>query len=229
MENKKRIILSLGGSLVVPGDIDVSFLKKFRKFILGLLSQGYKIVIIVGGGNTSRKYNAAARKITKPKNIDLDWLGIASTRVNAELVRVLLAKHAYKDVLSDPSSLPSRISKPLVIACGWKPGCSTDKDAVLWADSFKAKEIINLSDIDFVYDKDPDKYKQAKPIRNINWTDFLKIVGTKWSPRKSAPFGPLASKIAQQLGLRVIILNGQKINNFKNYLQGNQFKGTIIE
>ncbi|MBU4370263.1 UMP kinase, partial [Patescibacteria group bacterium] len=104
MDNKKTLILSLGGSLIVPqGKIAVNFLKNFRKLILKLLKQGYKIVIITGGGGICRQYNKGAQKITKIKHIDLDWLGISITKINAELIRTIFSQYAYKKVLSNPN------------------------------------------------------------------------------------------------------------------------------
>ena len=229
VKKQEAIILSLGGSLIVPqGKIAVNFLKNFKKLILKLLKQGYKIVIITGGGGVNRQYNQGAQRIAKIKDLDLDWLGISITKVNAELVRTIFSKYAYSQVIADPNT-KIKTNKKLIIASGWKPGCSSDKDAVLWAKNLKAKTIINMSDINYVYNKDPDKYADAKPLKQINWKDFLKIVGTKWSPKTSAPFGPPASKLAYKLKLKVIVLNGKKLKNLENCLKGKSFQGTIIK
>lgn len=218
--------------------INVLFLKKFKIFITSLLKRGNRIVIVVGGGSINKKYNRAAQKITSVKNVDLDWLGIAATKLNAELLRSVFSKFAYSKVLSNPQSpipnpSPSSLSKrpgtQLIIASGWKPGCSSDLDAVLWAKRFKAKTVINLTDIDHVYDKDPDVYKNVKPIKKISWTDFIKIVGKKWSPRGSWPFDPIASQLARKLNIKVVIVNGKKLQNLKNYIYSKNFNGTIIE
>jgi len=228
MAKQKTLILSLGGSLIVPqGKIAINFLKKFRELVVKLLKQGYKIVIITGGGGVNRQYNQGAQKIAKIKDLDLDWLGISITKVNAELVRAIFSQYAYCQVIADPNT-KIKTNKKLIIASGWKPGCSSDKDAVLWAKNLKAKTIVNMSDINYVYDKDPDKYINAKPLKKINWKNFLKIVGTKWLPRISAPFGPPASKLAYKLKLKVIVLNGKKLKNLENCLKGKNFQGTLI-
>jgi len=229
VKKQKTIILSLGGSLIVPqGKIAVNFLKNFKKLVLKLLKQDYKIVIITGGGGVNRQYNKGAQKIARIKDLDLDWLGISVTKVNAELIRIIFSKYAYPKVIADPNT-KIKTNKKLIIASGWKPGCSSDKDAVLWAKNLKAGIIINMSDINYVYDKDPNKYADAKPLKQVSWKDFLKIVGTKWSPRTSAPFGPPASKLAYKLKLQVIVLNGKKLKNLENYLKGKDFQGTIIK
>ncbi|MGC9049181.1 MAG: UMP kinase [Patescibacteria group bacterium] len=232
-EKGKIFIFSLGGSLIVPQEIDIKFLKKFRNFVLNLIKGGHKIVIVAGGGGVSRKYNQAAKSVsrrTKIKDVDLDWLGIAATKLNAELLRVIFSQYACPKVIVDPNRPSNQITNQLIIASGWKPGSSTDKVAVLWAKKLGAKQIINLTNIDYAYTKDPRKFLDVKPIKKITWTNYRKIIGNnKWSPRLSTPFDPIASKLAQKYKLKVIILNGQKINNLSNYLKGEKFKGTIIE
>lgn len=228
VDNKKTLIFSLGGSLIIPKDrVRVEFLKKFKVFILRLAKK-YRLVIITGGGGINRHYNKSAKKISQIKNVDLDWLGIAASKLNGELIRTIFSQKASFPVIDNPYT-KIRMNKKLIIASGWRPGCSTDKDAVLWAKNLKTKEIINLSNIDYVYDKDPYKYKNAKPIKEINWENFLKIVGTKWSPRISAPFDPVASKLAKEMGLKVVILNGNNLKNIEKYLNSKKFIGTIIK
>ena len=225
---KKKLILSLGGSLIIPQDkIAINFLKKFRVLILKFLKNGYQIVIVTGGGGINRHYNQQAQKINLIKNQDLDWLGIACSKLNAEFLRLIFSPFAYEKVVANPETKLKGQPK-LIIGSGWQPGCSTDKQAVMWAQKLKADLVVNLTDIDYVYDQDPDKYKNAQPIKKIRWPDFLKIIGEKWSPRTSTPFGPPASKLAQQLGIKVAVINGKNIKNLENCLKGQNFKGTLI-
>jgi len=226
---KKTYIISLGGSLIVPeiGIIDWKLLKAFRALILERIKKGEKFFIISGGGSTARNYINAADKINKISDNDRDWLGIHSTRLNAHLLRTIFRDVAQTNIIKNPTyKLP--IKKKLVIAGGWKPGWSTDYVATLIAQEYNIKKIINLSNIDFVYDSDPKKNKNAKKIIKINWPDFQKIVGNKWSPGLNAPFDPIASQKCNQLNLEVSILNGKNIKNLNNYLDNKNFKGTII-
>jgi hypothetical protein len=71
--------------------------------------------------------------------------------------------------------------------------------------------MINLSNIDKVYTKDPKKFEDAMPIDNISWSDFRKIVGDKWDPGMNAPFDPIAAQKAEELGIKVAILNGLQL------------------
>jgi uridylate kinase len=220
-------VLSLGGSLVCPEEIDIKFLKKFRNFILKWVKKGKNFVILVGGGKTARKYQKAARKF-RVKNEQLDWIGICATILNAQLVKSIFGKLAFEKVLTDPSK-QINIKKKIIVFGGWKPGRSTDFDSVLIAKRLGAKRVINLSDIDFVYDKDPKKFKNAKPLERISFDEFFKIIGKKWSPGANFPFDPEAAKLAKKEKIKILILNGRNFKNLEKVFLNKKFKGTIIE
>ena len=229
MSNYK--ILSVGGSIIIPKTgFEIKFLKKFRALILSRVKKGEKFVLVIGGGATCRNYQQALTQIVKTSDKDLDWLGIYSTHFNAEFVRMMFGKYAAPFVVKDPTKKPITYHlSPIIIDGGWKPGCSTDKDAVLIAKNFGAKELINLSNIDFVFDKDPKKFKNAKKIEKISWHDFrTNIVGYKWVPGKNVPFDPAASALAEKLGLTVKILRGTNLVEVKKVLENKKFKGTVI-
>jgi len=222
---KTPIIISLGGSLVIPGEIDVKFLTEFKKLILKHVALGETFILIVGGGVTARKYITALKSLSKTSNDDLDWMGIEATRLNAKLVQISFGKKAHTEIVTDPNK-KLNFNESILISGGWKPGRSTDDCAVRLAKTYGAKVIINLSNIDYVYDKDPKKYKDAKKIESISWKDFRKITGNKWVPGKNLPFDPTAAKTAQENKVKVIIANFKNLNNILN---GRPFKGTVVQ
>ncbi|MBW2992356.1 UMP kinase [Candidatus Woesearchaeota archaeon] len=223
----KTIIMSLGGSIIVPDEIDINFLKRFRKLVLDYVKKGNRAVIVCGGGKLARKYNDAAQKLSRVSGEELDWIGIKATIINAELVKSMFNGLVYEAVVNEPNKHIST-NKKIIIGSGWKPGWSTDYDAVMLAKQFKADKVINLSNIEYVYDKDPNKYKDAKKIEEISWEDFQKIVGIKYIPNRSWPFDPIASQLAKKWKLEVIIAKGTDLGNLKNVLDGKEFKGTVI-
>jgi uridylate kinase len=224
---EEKIVISLGGSLIVPDNIDADFLKSFKALILEHVSKGKKFVIITGGGKTCRNYNAAAEKVTNVSKEDLDWLGIAATRLNAELVRIAFGKMAFEKIIMDPDAVPNT-DKPIMIGAGWKPGNSSDLAAVHCAISVGAKKIINLSNTDYVYDSDPKINPNAKKIENISWTDYRAMIPKEWNPGLNVPFDPTASGIAEKEGMTVITMNGRLIDNLDKCLNGEKFVGTVI-
>jgi uridylate kinase len=222
-------ILSVGGSIIIPKTgFDIPFLKKFRKMILNRVEAGEKFILVIGGGATCRLYQDAAKKVRKLTDEDLDWIGIHTTIYNAQFVRYLFKDVAYKEVVTNPTK-KIRTNKSVIIGAGYEPGHSTDMDAVLMAQTYKATEVLNLSNIEYVYDKDPSKYKNAQKIEKIDWETFRQeVVGDKWTPGFNAPFDPIASKLAQKLGLKVKVLQGTNLKEVKNALNGRKFKGTLI-
>lgn len=229
MANKKIVVISLGGSLIAPKTgIDTRFLKKFRDLVSKRLGQGERFVIVCGGGVTARLYQEAARKLGHLTSDEIDWLGIHSTRLNAHLVRAMFHGKAQDEVVVDPRR-PLKFRKSILLAAGWKPGRSTDHIAVLLAKKLGARMVLNLSDIDYVYTADPDKVKNAQPYKEIGWSEFRKLIGNKWDPGSNAPFDPVASKLAEKIGLTVKIVNGRALKDVEDAIVGRYFHGTIID
>ena len=186
---KETIIISLGGSLVVPEEIDVGFLKNFR-FSLQKYLDKKKFIILVGGGKVCRKYQKALLEFGA-KSSDRDWMGINISRLNGEVVKQLFAGVSYPKVIIDPNK-KVKTSKDILVGAGYKPGWSTDYVSALAAKTYGIKTIINLTNVDYVYDKNPDQFPDAKSLKEVDWKSFGRIVGNKWTPGLSMPFDPRA-------------------------------------
>jgi len=222
------VIISLGGSIIVPQEIDTEFLTKFKKIAVDFVKKGNKLVIVCGGGKVARKYSEAAKSISNVSDDELDWIGIKATMLNAELVKSMFGRLAYENVVNEPNKHIST-DKKIIIASGWKPGWSTDYDAVLLAKQLKSHRIINLSNIDYLYNKDPNKHKGAEKIESISWQDFQKIVGKRWKPSANMPFDPVATELAKQWKMEAVIAKGTDIENLRKILNNQKFKGTLIK
>lgn len=240
-KSSQTIVIGLGGSIIVPKKIEVEFLKKFRKLILKFIKKDYRFIIVAGGGNICRQYQAAASAITKVSDEDKDWIGIHATRLNAHLLRTIFKKEAYPTVLDNPlKQIDPVVDKKshygaggknynLFIGSGWRPGWSTDYDAILLAERFRAGKIIFASNIDYVYEKDIAKYKTAKPIKEITWDKYSKLINSDWKPGMKAPVDPIAARLAAKLKITVFLGRGTNFKNLENILRGRKFKGTIIK
>lgn len=212
----------------MPGEIQIKFLKAFKEFILRFLKKDYKFIVVTGGGSVARNYINAASKFSKIPDEDKDWLGIHATRINAHLLRTIFKKEAYPVVLDNPLKKIDGKQYKLFIASGWRPGWSTDYCAVLIADRFKADKVINASNIDYVYDKDISKYKDANPIKEITWNKYRKLIGTKWKPGMKSPIDPIAAKMASKLKMTMVVVKGTDLKNLENALLDKKFTGTVI-
>jgi len=223
---KENVIVSLGGSLVAPNEIDTVFLKVFKRALVKYLGKN-RFFIFVGGGKICRNYQKAMFEFGADTT-ERDLIGIDVSRLNARVVKQVFGEAAYSQIITNPTKKVST-KKDIVIAAGWKSGWSTDYCAVMLAKNMGIKTIINLTNIDYVYDKDPGKHKNAKAFKEIPWKDFRKIVGTKWSPGLSVPFDPRASKMAEILKIKVAMINGQRLERFEHFLQNKPFIGTTIQ
>ncbi|MCQ2603710.1 MAG: UMP kinase [Spirochaetia bacterium] len=223
-------ILSLGGSIVAPEGVDTEFLKKFRDLVENYLDadKERKLILVIGGGAPARIYQKAFREIVKESPADVqDWIGIAATRLNAQLVKSVFGSLCTDPVVTDPSADISFTGR-ILVGAGWKPGFSTDFDAVYLAEKFGGKTVVNLSNIAKVYSDDPKKNPDAVPMDRMTWKEFRALVGDEWVPGKNVPFDPIAAKKAADLNLNVIVADGKNIPNLKNILEDKKFSGTLI-
>lgn len=216
--------------MIAPDGVDVPFLKEFQRRISLWLQEdaGRRVVLITGGGAPARVYQQAYRAVaTSPSTDQQDWIGIAATRLNGELVKAIFGDLCPNAVVTDPTA-PFEWTGRVLVAAGWKPGFSTDFDAVVLAERFGAKTVVNLSNIAQVYTDDPKKNPQAKPLAAVTWPEFQKIVGTEWNPGLNAPFDPVATKKAAELNLAVYVAAGGDLPNLDKILRGQEFFGTVI-
>lgn len=223
-------VLSLGGSIIAPDAVDHEFLKRFVSAMEEYLANNmkHKVILVTGGGAPARNYQRAYKAIAEKADADLlDWLGIAATHLNGTLVRSLFARHCDDALVTDPTA-SINFTGQILVAAGWKPGFSSDTDAVYLAKRFGADTVVNLSNIAKVYTADPKVDPSATPIDHISWKDFRKMVGNTWIPGKNVPFDPIASREAQEGNLKVICADGRNIENTFAILRGEPFEGTII-
>ncbi len=221
--------MSVGGSLIVPDQIDTSFLTNLKKFIQIETANGRRFIIIAGGGRTARRYQEAAANVSNMQNEDLDWLGLHATRLNGHLLLTIFRELAHPVMITNPDEvLDIPKNAPLIIAAGYRPGASTDLRAVQIADRVGAKKVINLSNTDYVYTDNPKTNPNAEKIEDIGWDDFRKLIPEEWGPGLSSPFDPVAAKEAQRLNIEVAQINGSKLDEVVNYLHQEPFIGTRI-
>jgi uridylate kinase len=226
----ETIVMSVGGSLIVPDHIDTFFLTSLKNLIEEqIATHGRRFIIIAGGGKTARRYQEAAGAVSNLDPEDLDWMGIHATRLNGHLLRTIFRDTAHPVMITNPDDVidvPMRV--PLIIAAGYRPGASTDLRAVQIAKHCGAHKLINLSNIDYVYSADPRTNKDATRIEDISWEAFRKLIPDEWSPGLSSPFDPVAAREAERLAIEVAIINGEKPEEIEHYINGESFVGTRI-
>lgn len=226
----ETIVISVGGSLLVPDAIDTNFLKDWKQFIEDQLHHtDRRIVIIAGGGQTARRYQEAVRAVGTLGSEDLDWLGVHATRLNGHLLRTIFSQYAHPTIITNPDEvLDVPQSARLIIAAGYRPGASTDLRAVEIARHTRAHKLVNLTNIDYVYTADPKQDENAEPIEVIDWSTFRTLIPAEWDPGLSSPFDPVAARLAEELELEVASIHGEHLDRLVAYLDNQEFIGTKI-
>lgn len=229
MAKEKIFVLDLGGSVIFPENLDSLFLKKFSSFIKREIKEGKKFIIVTGGGKLARQYQKTLRIIGKFNSTDKDRLGIQATRLNSYLLKTIFKEKSFPVIFDKRFKVKNFEKYSVILASGWKPGYSTDFVALQIAFDFNMKKAISLGNIDYVYTKDPQKNKKAKPIKKLTWENYLKLIPSKWKPGLRVPVDPKAARFAKRYKLEVIIAGAKNFSNLKKILEGKKFKGTTIK
>lgn len=228
---KKVVVLSLGGSLIIPNEIDTKFLKKFREVILKNTKRS-KFIIVCGGGSTARRYiiGLDKEKINKKKFLQC-LLGVSTTRINARFMTYFFGEDANQGIPHNMKEVKNLLRFNPVVFCGalrYGKDETSDGTSAKLANYFKT-DFINLTDVKGLHDKNPKKYKNAKFIPKISWKDFHKMVDkVEFKPGQNFVLDQTTSKIIQKNKTTTYII-GKDLKQLENLLKGKKFIGTVIE
>ena len=161
---KKKIVIKLSGRIF--GMDNVKILKDYAQFLVKI-SKICQPIVIAGGGNIARHYISHARSSGADEST-LDELGIEISRLNAKLLIYTLKNKAYSHPPTTLQEVRHAVDDGLIVVVGGLyPGQSTNGTAALIAEKIQAEQFLNATDVDGVYDMDPNKFKKAKKFRRI--------------------------------------------------------------
>ncbi len=226
---KKVIVLSLGGSLIIPDKINYDFLEKFKIEVRRFYGK-YKFVVVCGGGAIARTYINALKEEHKTK-IELSKAGIRATRMNAMFMMQFFGNEANSTIPKDAVDIENQLKKNNIVFCGalrFMKDSTSDGVATMIAHHFKC-DFINLTDVNGLYSDDPKKNKNAKLIPYENWRDFeTRANKIKFKAGQHFVLDQNAAEFIRQYRIRTYIL-GKDMRNLRNVLNKKKFIGTIIE
>lgn len=226
---KEVVVLSLGGSLIIPDNIDIKFLRKFKKVILRNIKK-YKFIIICGGGSIARTYISALREEGLNKKLQ-SFSGISATRMNARFMNYFFNKNPEYGIPHTTETLEKYLKKHGIVFCGaleYKSKQTSDSTSASLARIFKSV-FINLTNVPGLYNKNPKEYKNAEFIPGISWKNFHKMANkSKYRPGQHFVLDQTASEIIMKNKIKTYIL-GKDLKQLENVLKGKKFKGTLIE
>jgi len=229
----KRILLKLSGGVLDWNNkkAGLKFLKNIAKEIKDLIKSDYKFVIIIGGGNIWRYRDNIDLKLDR---VDSDHIGMLATIVNGLIIKDVFNSEGIKTkaltALSAPAVMdlynPSHANKLLelcdVLVCSGgtgKPFVTTDTAAAMRAIDLKCGLIAKATNVDFVYDKDPNKFKDARPFKALTYKEVIE--------KKLGIMDLNAISLCMTNKIPIIIFNLYKKENLKKAILGKRI-GTII-
>jgi uridylate kinase len=221
----QKLVMTIGGSVILSKDLEINYFKEFA-ILLDKVSKKYKIFLIIGGGDVARRYINLGRKLGFKEEL-LDLIGIDITRINAKFINNILnndstdVPHSIKDA--------EKIDRNIVVMGGTTPGHSTDMVGAHLAQKVNAELFIIATNVDGIFDKDPNKYNNAKQLKNVNIDQLIKNLGTKWNKAgKNIVIDGPALKIIKNAKLNTFVLNGKKLEELEKAINLQPFDGTRI-
>lgn len=225
---KRAIVLSLGGSMIVPEKIDFSYLERFKE-ALQKNYKTHKFIVVCGGGVIARKYISVLKKSRKTQKA-LNLAGIRATRMNARFIMQFFGEKEANDTLPmSMNDVRNALKKNNVVICGalrYTANSTTDGTAANLAHFLKT-DFINLTNVKGLYDKNPRKYKNAKLIQQISWKEFNKRINKiKFKAGQNFPLDQNASHIIKKHKINTYIIHDPE--NIIKIIKGKNFEGTLI-
>jgi uridylate kinase len=228
---KRVIVISLGGSLIIPNKVDKDLLEQFKKILLKH-QKNYRFVVVCGGGSTARNYiKGLEAKGIRKKEYFQSLLGISTTRLNARFLTYFFGKDANKGIPHDMTEVKNLLKKNSIVFCGalrYAPDQTSDTTSAKLANYF-GSPFINLTNVAGLYDKNPKKFRSAKFIPAISHKEFLKMANKlKFEPGQHFVLDQKAARIIKKYNIPTYIL-GPDLKNLDRLLRNKHFIGTIID
>jgi uridylate kinase len=223
---EEKVTISIGGSMVNPGKPDTRFVKAIAEIIDAAKC---KCAITVGGGAYARTY-VSALKALGANEFQADKAAILETRQNAMLVLAAL-RDVYPNVPDNIELASAAMGKhKCVVMGGLCPGLTTDSTAVLLAEAIGSRRVVNITNVDGVYDREPSQLG-AKKFGKMKIADFLELA-MRSDMRKAGThfvFDSVAAKLAMRSGIRIDVVSGKRLGDVKKAIEGKPHSGTVIQ
>ena len=224
----EKVVVSLGGSVLVPGDDDARHLRDLAA-LLRDVSARVKLFVVTGGGRVARYYIETGRDLGVGERT-LDELGIAVTQLNARLLAAALEGRANRD----PATTYAQAAKlarrfPIVVMAGTRPGHTTDRVSASLARLVHAVRIVNATSVDGVYSTDPKTNPEARRFDTLSYEELVRLAGTGHGRAGPAiVFDPQAARFVARWRIPVAVVHGRNLDALRNAILGLPFRGTTI-
>ena len=222
------VVVSIGGSVLIPDDDDFEYLSGLAELLVGLSSRT-KLYIVVGGGRISRYYIKLGRKFGTDERV-LDEMGVDVTRLNARLlISSLSGKSNAYPATSVAEAAVIGDEHAIVVMGGTTPGHTTDGVAASLAQILRADRVVNATAVDGVYTKDPNKYDDAEKIEKMSFDELLECCKTsEWKAGPSNVFDAMGAEIIAKNEIPLLVVKGRDLEALGAAIKGKPFDGTTV-
>ena len=223
------VVVSVGGSVLLTGDDDRAYLERLAA-LLGRLGRRGPLAVTTGGGRTAREYIHLGRSLGLTE-VELDEIGIGVTRLHAHLLAATIGppapSHPPETVRATVAAL--RTASPVVLG-GTEPGHTTDGVAALLAVRLRAARVVNATDVDGVYDRDPRRDPAARRRPKMTWAEFRALVerGATGEAGQNFLFDRLGADLLSRAGIPLCVVAGRRLDELEKAIVGRPFSGTLV-
>lgn len=224
------MVLSVGGSVLLTGEDDHRYFEDLAD-VLRRLGKEFPLLVTAGGGRTARDYIRLGRELGLTE-VELDEVGIEVTRLHA---RLLAARVGPPCPARPPTSVPEAVQElrhasPVILG-GTEPGHTTDGVAALLAVRSRAARLVNATNVDGIYERDPRVDPKAHRIDRMRWADFRAMVhaGTTTDAGQNFLFDRLGADLLARAGIPLLVVHGRDLPNLEAALRGQRFRGSRVD
>ncbi len=207
-----KFVLKIGGSLLFDSEQELNLdqFNRIAQVIQQLKREKHELVLVVGGGVLAKKL-VGKGKVLGANREALDQLGIAATWVCAQLMITALEDIAYPTPIMTEEQLTNlKETDKLLVLGGLHPGQSTNAVAARVAEIIKAKALVNVTDVDGVYDSDPKQSQEAKFLSEITLNELREILSSLANEPGAYPlFDKRALGIIERADVEIWFVNGK--------------------
>ncbi|ADM28166.1 uridylate kinase [Ignisphaera aggregans DSM 17230] len=214
---EKRFVLKISGKIIDPRE--PQRIAGYSSVIKRLVDDGYRVAVVVGGGPYAREYISCAKNLGFT-DAQADIIGIEIARVNALLLAYALGEYGYIPIPRNIEDVYRAWSTgKVVVVGGLQPGQSTAAVAMVIAESLGVRNVLYATTVDGIYDKDPNKFSNAKKLNRISIDEVQKYISQRYEAGGYELLDPLAIGIAKRSCIEITVFNGlQPENVFKALL-----------
>ena len=228
----KRILLKLSGEVLAGKDgkgIDFETVNKICKAVKDCADLGVQIGLVVGGGNFWRGRSSGEMDRTRA-----DHMGMLATAMNSLAladtleqlgvpVRVQTAitmQQVAEPYIRNKAVRHLEKGRVVIFGCGTgNPFFSTDTAAALRAAEINAEIIFKATNVDGVYDKDPNKFSDAVKYDTLTHGEILE--------KGLAVMDSTAASLCRDNGISILVFNLNDPENIVRAVKGEKI-GTIV-